>query len=72
MEQANKESTEAKQAEGLKDQENHELMGHIGRLRGKQSEQSHVIEQLNKEISDVDLVVKAMMTQAGQYLDSFI
>ncbi len=47
-------------------------MGHIGRLRGKQSEQSLIIEQLNKEISDADLVVKAMMTQAGQYLDSFI
>lgn len=72
VEQANKECAEAKHAEGLKDQENHDLMGHIGRLRSKQSEQSLVIEQLNKEIGDVDLVVKTMMTQAGQYLDSFI
>jgi len=38
IEQAHKERDEARHAEGIKDQENHELMAHIGRLRTKQTE----------------------------------
>lgn len=58
IEQAVKESDEAKQEAQIKEKENRELLGHISRMRGKQNEQSIVIEKLNNQSRDSDVVVR--------------
>ena len=72
IEQAHKERDEARHAEGIKDQENHELMAHIGRLRTKQTEQSLVIEELNRDNAQVEAVIRTMVTKAAEFIESFI